>query len=247
MSALNFDTVHPVAAERVAPFLEELCGQFPDLIRAAYITGSAVTPDFNERTSDVNSLLILQDIPIDLLDAVARLGRTHGKRQVRAPLLMTARDIERSRDVFPVEFLDLKLVNHLATGEDLLADLTVQRADMRLQCERELKGRILRLRQDYIQALGDRRLLRERLVGSLAGLIALLRGTLHALGRPTPRERAGILSELRTAADCDTAPFEAVIRLKSEQEKPPLDKLVEIFKAYYETMGKLADVIDAAN
>jgi len=247
MSRLSLEGVHSVAAERVRPFLEELMGRFAGLIRSVYVTGSAVTADFDERTSDVNSLLIVRDVTREVLGGVAKLGRKYRRRRVGAPLMMTERDIERSLDVFPVEFLDLKLVNRLVVGEELLADLTVERSDMRMQCERELKGRIIRLRQDYIRSLGDRDLLHGRLAASVAGLVPLLRGVLYALGHEAPRERAAILAGLHAAAACDTAPLEAVIRLKAEARKPPLDALSDLLMNYLRCMVKLADVVDASD
>jgi len=245
MRTLNLENVHPDAAERVRPFLEEIAAEGGDLMKAMYVTGSAVTPDFNDRTSDVNTFLVLDEIPLRFLGFLAPLGRKYGKRRVGAPLLMTTRNIERSLDAFPVEFLDLKLVNHLVVGEDVLKDVQVSGNEMRLQCERELKGRILRSRQDYIRSLGDPRLFREALIASLAGLIPLLRGTLFALGKETPRDRAGIMAGLREATGCETDGFEAVIRLKADQGKPSIDELTRLFAQYHGAIQKLADVIDA--
>jgi len=159
---------------------------------------------------------------------------------------MTPRDFERSLDVFPVEFLDLKLVHQLVMGEDLLAGIEVGRTDMRAQCEREMKGRALRLRQDYVHALGDETLLRDRLVGSLVGLIPLLRGTLFALGKETPRDRAGILAGLRAAAGCETEGIEALILIKAERRKPRIETLMDVFAKYHAAIVRLADVIDAS-
>ena len=40
-----------------------------------------------------------------------------------------------------MEFLNFKLVHHTLYGEDLLAGLEIDKKDLRLQCERELKGK----------------------------------------------------------------------------------------------------------
>jgi hypothetical protein len=248
MIRLNLDGVHPAAAERVRPFLQEMAEKFPELILAMYVTGSAVTPDFNDATSDVNTFLVMKEIPLDIdfLSKLAPLGRKYGKRRVRAPLLMTPHDIERSLDVFPVEFFDLKLVNFRVMGEEFLAGIQVTRPDMRAQCERELRSRILRLRQDYIQSLGDEALLTQRLVASLAGLIPLLRGALFALGKDTPRDRAGIMAGLRNATGCETDGFEELILIKAEQRKPRIDTLQTVFEKYLNAFVRIADAIDAA-
>jgi len=245
-SEFDFSGVHPVAVERVRPFFESLVAEAPGEITSLYVTGSAVTPDFNARTSDVNSLLVLPEIELPFLDFLAKVGRQHGKRGVRAPLLMTPQYIDRSLDVFPIEFLDLQLVSHLVMGKEVLADRVIERGNARLQCEREFKGRLVTLRQGYIRALGDRRLLRELLVSSLVGLIPLLRGLLFALGRETPRDRASIVAGLRDAAGVDPAPINEIMRVKGEQLHPSVDALSALFGRYYETIAKLTDAVDAA-
>lgn len=249
MIRMNLDGVHPAAEARVRPFLEEMAEKFPELIRAMYVTGSAVTPDFNDATSDVNTFMVMERIPLDMdfLSKLAPIGRKHSKRRVRAPLMMTPKDIERSLDVFPVEFFDLKLVNFRAMGEEFLAGIQLKRPDMRAQCERELKSRILRLRQDYVQSLGDEALLTQRLVASLAGLIPLLRGVLFALGKDTPRDRAGIMAGLRNATQCETDGFESLIVIKAEQRKPRLETLQAVFDKYLNAFVRIADAIDTAS
>jgi len=247
MSSFEFSDVHPAAAARARPFFERLVAEAPGDIRSIYVTGSSVTPDFNERTSDVNSLLVLPEIRLELLDFLSKLGRQQGKRGVRAPLLMTPDYIQQSLDVFPVEFLDLQLVSQLVMGEELLENFQIDRACMRLQCERELKGRLITLRQGYIRALGDRRLLRELLVGSLVGLIPLLRGLLFALGRDTPRDRAGIFGGITDATGVGTSPVDELIQVKGRQLRLSVAELSNLFGRYYETIQKLSDAVDAAS
>ena len=60
---------------------------------------------------------------------------------------MTPHYLACSRDVFPVEFLDFQLVHETILGEDPFVSLQVDKAHVRLQCERELKATLVRLRQ----------------------------------------------------------------------------------------------------
>ena len=88
---------------------------------------------------------------------------------------------------------------------------------------------------------------------AVSGLIALLRGTLYALGRETPIERAGVLAGLREATGRDMASLEAVFGLKASaaskgllrREATRTDERA-LFKEYYAVMTKLAEVVDAS-
>jgi len=253
MSASKTHPVHPLAEELVRPFLDELAGRFSRRIQSIYLTGSAVTPDFHERSSDVNTLVVVREMSFDFLDEVAKMGKKYGKRRIHAPLLLTLEEIRRFVVAFPIETLDLKLVSHLVKGEEILSDLQLDRVQMRLQCRRELNGRIVRLRQDYVRSLSDPKLLTAGMVASVSGLIALLRGVLYALGRETPIDRSGVLAGLREAAGRDMTPLEAVFGLKASaaskgllrRRAPPTDERA-LFKEYFAVMAKLAEVVDAS-
>jgi len=253
MSATKPHPVHPLAEELARPFLDEMAGRFSDRIQSIYLTGSAVTPDFHERSSDVNTLLVVREMSFDFLDDVAKMGRKYGKRRIRAPLLLTPEEIRRFVHLFPIETLDLKLVSHLVKGEEVLSNLQPDRVQMRLQCQRELWGRVVRLRQEYVHALSDPKLLRAGMAASVSGLIALLRGVLCALGRETPIERAGVLAGLSEAAGRDAAPLEAVFSLKAAAASKGLLRRQAIraderalFKEYCEIMTRLAEAVDAS-
>ena len=70
---------------------------------------------------------------------------------------MTPEYIRTSLDVFPVEFLNFKLIHATVFGEDIFESLEINRMDLRRQCERELKVKLVSLRQGYISSLGDGR------------------------------------------------------------------------------------------
>ena len=53
-----------------------------------------------------------------------------------------------------------------------------RRQNVRLQCERELKAMLVRLRQGYIAAAGDQRMVRDILISTAKGLTPLLRAML---------------------------------------------------------------------
>ena len=59
---------------------------------------------------------------------------------ISAPLIMTPDYIQKSLDVFPVEFLNFRLIHHTLLGKDILGELEIDRGNMQRQCEREIKG-----------------------------------------------------------------------------------------------------------
>src|SRR5262249_33717493 len=66
------------------------------------------------------------------------------------PLFFTRSQLEKSIDVFPIEWLDIQERHLRIEGEDLFQTLEVPRTYLRLQCEHELRGKHIQLRQAYL-------------------------------------------------------------------------------------------------
>ncbi len=154
MSDMNLETLNPSAAKRIEPFFKEILGSYRDKMHSVYVTGTAITDDFNDSISDVNSIFVLKEMDLRFLELLAPLGKTYGKKRVAAPLIMTPSYINSSLDVFPIEFLNFKLIHETVFGEDVFKDIEISRVDLRHHCERELKVKLIWLRQGYLDAMG---------------------------------------------------------------------------------------------
>jgi hypothetical protein len=168
--------------ETAGAFLREALAAFPDGVASYALTGSCLTADYVPGSSDINSVLVLQDMSPEKLDALAAMGRRFGKKGFRAPLVMTPDYIERSLDVFPIEFLDIKLIHKTIHGAELFSGLTIAKPMLRLQCERDLKAKLINLRQGYISCSGDGKGLRALLHEAYAGYFPLFRAMLAVCG-----------------------------------------------------------------
>ncbi|RJQ14391.1 MAG: hypothetical protein C4560_12420 [Nitrospiraceae bacterium] len=245
MSSLSLKELKPFAAGIVKPFLEDVLSKYGDGIHSVHITGTSITDDFNEKTSDVNSVIVLKEMDIKFLDLLSVLGKKYGKHRVAAPLIMTPQYIRTSLDVFPVEFLNFKLIHSTVYGEDIFKGLEINRMDLRRQCERELKVKLISLRQGYISSLGDRKILAEGLAKSITDYMPLFRGIIILSGKQPPVRQDEVINSLSEAADINTGVFAQALGLKRDKIKLPLNELHTIFENYYAATEKLERIIDA--
>jgi hypothetical protein len=247
MPDLVLDKLKPGASERIQPFLEEVLSKDKGKIHSIHITGSSITDDFDPKVSDVNSIFVLKDMDLKFLELLAPLGKKYGKDRVAAPLIMTPEYIRRSLDVFPIEFLNFKLIHATVLGEDILEDIEINRMDLRHQCERELKVKLIWLRQGYISSAGNRKLLTEGFVSSISGYIPLFRGIIVLLGKEPPIGQAGVIASLAEASGINTGVFSRVLREKREKIKLTLQELNTIFEEYYAVTEQLGKIVDEIN
>jgi len=232
-------------ADRYKPFLEVLLEDHQDKLHSVYIIGSALTQDYDPKKSDINSTIVLHEMDLKFLELLAPLGKKYGKKGIAAPLFMTPAYIDKSRDVFPIEFLNIKLLHHTVFGQDIFKDLDIDRSDLRHQCERELKVKLISLRQGYISAAGDQKILARGFAGSIAGYMPLFKAIIVLLGRETPQNNPEILSALTDITGIRTDAFKQVLALKSRQTRPTIEILNIVFEDYYKIIEQLGEMIDA--
>ncbi len=231
--------------ERFEPFMADVLSLGKDNIHSIYITGSALTTDYDPGRSDINSVLILNRMDVKLIECYAILGKKYGKKGVSAPLILTPDYIRSSVDVFPMEFFNIKLIHTCLYGPDFFKDLEFNDSDLRYQCERELKVRLVGLRQGFLSAAGDRKMLVNDFVRSFSGYIPLFRAIIRLLGSDPPLTNKEVLSEVEKVSQVGMDAFRTVMNEKKKSTKPSSDQLVRIFEKYYTAVEKLGDIIDA--
>ena len=245
MDKIDTDGLTQNIASRITPFFEEILRSDHAVnLHSFHIVGSALTPDFDEKASDINSVVVLKEMDLSFIEFLALRGKTHKKRGIGPPLTMTPSYIQNSLDVFPIELLDFKLIHKTVFGEDLFSGLEIERHNLRLQCEREIKTKLIWLRQGYISSLGDKGLLKERLAGSITGYIPLFRAVISLLGKEPPVKRHAVILTLQEITGIETEIFEKMLLLRRKQISLSKDELTSSFKRYYRATERTAKIID---
>ncbi len=234
----------PATSEPIKLLAAHLETSLADNLAGITVVGSALTDDFRPQTSDINTVVLLRRHTTAALSAIASLAKPMHKQRISPPLLMTQAYIDRSRDVFGVEFLDFQLTHRTVLGEDPFASLTFSKTDVRLQCERELKATLIRLRQGYIASAGNKKLIRDVLIAAAKGLAPLLRAMLwlRDIERPPTMDKT-----FRKAAEVFSVDLDASVAAERwRYEKPRLaDADIEsAFAAIYAATDRLAEIVD---
>lgn len=225
--------------------VEQLRGALAGNLMSVTVVGSALTGDFRAGASDVNTVVVLGEHNLAALQAMAGLAKALRKKRVSPPLLMTGAYIERSRDVFGVEFLDFQLTHKTVVGDDPFAGLSIGKGDVRLQCERELKATLIRLRQGYIAAAANKRLVRDVLIATAKGLAPLSRAMLWLKDVERPQTMAATFEKAGGEFSVDLGSVSAVERWRFERVRLGESDMERAFEGVYAAVEKLAQIVDA--
>jgi hypothetical protein len=230
--------------DAIEAFAEKLLAALRDNLKSITVVGSSLTDDFKPGHSDINTVLVLGGQTVDSLNAVAAIAKSMRRRKLSPPLLMTSSYIERSRDVFGVEFLDFQLTHRTIFGDDPFAALTFEKKDVRLQCERELKAILIRLRQGYIAAAANKRLVRDILISTAKGLAPLLRAMLWLKDVERPSRTEPTFSKAAGEFSFNADSLTIAAKWRHEKTRLSTAEMENAFASVYSTVEQLADTVD---
>ncbi len=249
MEELRLSGIAPEIREKAAPFLNGVVKGFSPggQLHSVHIVGSVLTPDYHPKTSDINSVVLLNHVDLDAIRRLAAIVKPHAKKNksISPPLVMTPAHIRGSINVFPVEYLNFKLVHETVWGEDIFSGLEIDRKDLRLQCERELEVMLVGLRQGYLKMIEDDKKLTEAFFRSIKSYVPLFRGLIYLLGEETPPVAArDVIERLSAITGVNTYAFAKVHERKRFAAKLSSVELGTAFEQYYEAAGRLAEITD---
>jgi predicted nucleotidyltransferase len=225
-------------------FLEDVQRIWDGRLESVLLYGSAARDDFHPGRSDLNLLVVTDELDPEILRQVQPLTRKWRRRRIATPLFLSKGMITSSLDSYPLEFLSMAAAYRLLHGEDVLAGLTFQKEHVRLQCERELKSKLLLLRQNYIESAGSRELLHDLIFRSIPSLTAIFQGMLYLQDRPWKVWGEDLLSSCREAFGLDAELFRTLKRVRRGEIRPKKEELHGLMTRYIREVARLADWVD---
>ncbi len=206
--------------------------------------GSATGKDYRPGKSDINFMLVLSEEGIERLDRAFDIIKKWQKRNVAIPLFLTESYVGTSLDVFPIEYLNFQGNYVLVFGKDILKDLAFDREFIRLQCEREIKGKLLILREAFLETSGKGKALKGLIGQSISSFVAIFEALLYLKGQDLPNTKREIIKATAAEFDMDAGVFEKLLDIKDEKVKPGDMEVMGLFKDYLREVRKLAKQVD---
>jgi len=218
---------------------------FGDDLISVILYGSSITPEYDPKRSDLNLLVVISEEGIERLDRAHEFVAKWHSKKVATPLFLTKKYIHSSLDTFPIEFLNIKGNHTLIVGEDVLEGISFKRDFVRMQCERELKGKLLLLRERYVETRGKVKILEELIHASVPTFIFVFKGLLYLLGKEVPQTKKETVSILSKELSLDEELFSSLLQIKAGILKSSRQEVQSLFKQYLKEIRRLALLMDS--
>jgi hypothetical protein len=211
---------------------------------ACYLTGSVLTQGFDPKRSRINVLMVSRRLPIETVDAVAKALPETRKGPEIEPLFMTLSQIEKSLDAFPVEWLEIQEAHLLIEGQEVLGGLEVPRRHLRLQCEHELRGKFVNLRQSYLSRAKHPDQLEPVLRASASSFATLFRTLLRMAGETPPADPPRVIERIADLYSLDAEALLGAYLVRYTERRYRGGELVSLYRRFMVEIEKLVQAID---
>ena len=231
---------------------EKLITEFVEKARAAggtnllsaILYGSAAAGDFVAEHSNVNLLCVLRETSYASIEALAPAIAWWAKRGHHTPLLMSGEEMQRSADVFSIEFLDMRRHYRVLWGEDVLKTLEVPMRWHRAQVEYELREKTILLRQGLLATNGKDAAKWELLLRSLPAFGTLFRHTLIALGDAGAGSKREVAAALAGKLGIETTVFTELLDIRERKVERKQKNVDAVFSRYLKLVEQVTTAVD---
>lgn len=231
-------------AELFEAFTHDCQEVFGSDLLSIILYGSGATSDYRPGKSDLNFMIVLSDNGIDNLDKAFPVVKKWRKKKVAVPLFLTPEYLSSSLDVYPIEYLGFQRRHKVVYGKDIFEELHFDRECLRLQCEREIKGKLLLLRHAYLESEGRGNVLKGVVIRSIPAFLSIFEGLLHLKDKKVPVTKRELIKAGCDAFGLGSEVFEKLLSIREGEFKPDARSLKELFKEYLRAVRTLAMRMD---
>ena len=234
----------PPELERAQRFAWALEGVFDADLVSVVLYGSAARGEYRPGVSDLNVLVLLREVSPAALRAAHELARAWVAEGNPPPLVLGADEWRGSADVWAIEVTDIRDAHLTLVGADPFTGVEVHPEFLRLQCERELKGKQIQLRERYLLFAGQPEELGELLVRSLSTFLVLFRTVLRLDGALPDRDADTVVREVARRAGFDPGPLLEVHRARAAGHRLRPEADAPVVVGYLNAVSRVVDHVD---
>jgi hypothetical protein len=230
--------------ETLERFVQEVRELYAEDLLAVILYGSAAAGEYVPGRSDINVAVVLRQLTPALLRKASGRVHTWRRRGLATPMFLDPDFLRTSLDVFPIEFLDMQERHRVLWGADLFASLSIGHANLRRQCEQELRGKLLKLRQTYVESAQVPDLLEHVLSTAVSSVVALARTLLRLAGGDPGGGAEAVLERAQARFGASTVSLRKAFQLKRGDLRLAGSGIEALYTEVLEEVQGLVRVVD---
>ncbi len=244
LKGIRLEAVETEAVEKVALFVDRLESLYAERLLGILLFGSAARGAYVPKRSNLNLLVALDRVGSQELLQYRGVRSEIEKFPISTPLFLEPNYVRFSTDTFPLEFLDIRSFHTVLNGQNILESITIDPKLLRLEVEREIKGKLLLARQSFLEADGDSARLLTIWSRSCAALRVIFFGIVYLRENRIVRDARELVERVSEHFGLNPAVLLEVGRARLGELKPSKEEMEKTFFAYLEELVRLAEKVD---
>jgi hypothetical protein len=233
-----------VPEKKINDFVGRLRAAAGTNLESVILFGSAVAGDFHPEFSNVNLFCVIRDSSFAALQALAPAVKWWDAQKQPPPLFMTRGEIERSTDVFTIEWIDMQRHHRVLFGEDVVKGLSIPANLHRIQVEYELREKLALLRQHMLLASDNGSRLWELLLRSVSSFATLFRHALIVLGHDAPGGKREAVQAFSKQIGFDASGILQVLDVRERRSDRKTFNVADVFSRYLAALEQVTAAVD---
>lgn len=246
----HFEKLNTNIQNKIRRYTQDLAKLHPDNLKCVALYGDIISSGYH-KDIPIKILAVFNTLELKTLKKSRTLVVKGLKHNIIAPLMLTEEHMKSSVDVFPIDFSDLCSRHYILWGHNIFEGIEVDLSLLRLECEQQLKGKLIRLRQSYLEGAKNDTQTRNLMRDSLLSFLPLFEALLHLkankevamlpLGSLNPLD---IFAQVETLYDSSCGSFLEIYQNWKDGHKLKNDALESLFANYLDAVGRLAQSVD---
>lgn len=230
--------------ERAERFAREMQAVYGADLASVVLYGSAARGEYRPGVSDLNLLVLVREVTPAALRRASDAARAFVAEGNPPPLMMSTDEWRGSADVWAIELADMRDAHLTVAGADPFEGIDIRMEDLRMQCERELKGKQIQLRERYLLFAGQPEELGELLTRSFSTFLVLFRTVLRLGGEPAAGDAESVVRGVAERVGFDPAPLLEIHRARASGQKPRPQADAPVVVGYLDAVGRVVAYVD---
>jgi hypothetical protein len=238
----NLQPIHPAIQSLLISFTDEMKKEFGESLTSLILYGSAAGENFIQGKSNINLLMVLKEERFSHLQKYQKLSRYWKKKGIIPPLICTREFLVKSRDVFPIEWLEIISQHIILYGENPF-NFSLDDQEIRRQCEKEIREIQIRIREAFLETGNTPREIERLALTSLNSVFPILRAVLKLQKVTPPVDREKLIEIFCKNNRLSPDLFLKIWAIK--KGKPiPKEEYIRWFEDYLNQLEALSSLID---
>lgn len=231
--------------EMALRFGRDLQTALGERLRSVVLFGSAARDEAIPGVSDVNVLVLMDRVDPQTILAAAPLAQKWAGKGNTPPLVLAWDEVPVATDAFAIEFSDMKDAHVPLLGESPIPDLEVDPGDLRLQAERELRGKLVQLREGMLLTATEPEQVGRLLELALPSFVTYQRALLRLAGEAVPQGTDDVVRRACAAVGASPEPFLRVAEARRRRARLRVAIDDPVVTGYYSLAERTAAYVDS--